>query len=181
MEIQFTIHRREEILAGLANAFREVNDFSAQLTQEQFVWKPGPKWSIAEHLDHLIRSTKGLASALKMPKIAIRAFGIPNRPSREFKGLVDRYHSMLRGGLVASGPYVPEKDAQFAQDKMLANWTMIGHKFDERLKNWSEKNLDHYLLPHPALGKLTIREMMFFTIYHNYHHLRAMKELWSAY
>lgn len=30
--------------------------------------------------------------------------------------------------------------------------------------------LDKYILPHPLLGKLTIREMMYFTIYHVEHH-----------
>jgi hypothetical protein len=28
-----------------------------------------------------------------------------------------------------------------------------------------------YRLPHPLLGKLTVREMLFFTVYHNAHHL----------
>ena len=51
---------------------------------------------------------------------------------------------------------------------------MIGEKYTERLGNWSEKDLDKYKLPHPLLGKLTVREMLFFTIYHNEHHLKAM-------
>jgi len=31
-------------------------------------------------------------------------------------------------------------------------------------------SVDQYQLPHPVLGKLTIREMLFFTIYHNLRH-----------
>ena len=180
MEQQLTIFQKGEILDELNNTFQGVQTFSASLAQQQFVWKPGSKWSVAENLDHLIRSTKGLASALKMPKIAIRAFGIPNRPSRDFRGLVDKYHSKLQEGGVANGPYVPEENSQFDQSKMLSNWNMIGGKFQKRLGTWSEKNLDNYLLPHPLLGKLTIREMMFFTIYHNNHHLRAMQALIDA-
>jgi hypothetical protein len=30
--------------------------------------------------------------------------------------------------------------------------------------------LDEYLLPHPLIGKLTIREILYFTIYHNLRH-----------
>lgn len=38
------------------------------------------------------------------------------------------------------------------------------------LDSFTEKELDQYVLPHPLLGKLTLREMMFFTIYHVQHH-----------
>ena len=41
---------------------------------------------------------------------------------------------------------------------------------------WSEKKLDRYQAPHPALGKLTIREMLYFTIFHNVHHARLVAE-----
>ena len=43
-------------------------------------------------------------------------------------------------------------------------WLAIG--------SWREQDLDRYVLPHPLLGKLTLREMLFFTLYHNYHHVR---------
>ena len=36
-------------------------------------------------------------------------------------------------------------------------------------------DLDAVLLPHPLLGKLTVREMLFFTVYHVQHH-RALVE-----
>ncbi len=40
-----------------------------------------------------------------------------------------------------------------------------------KIPGWSEAALDRYRLPHPLLGKLTVREMLFFTLYHNAHHL----------
>ena len=45
-------------------------------------------------------------------------------------------------------------------------WSAVG--------SWREADLDRYLLPHPLLGKLTIREMLFFTLYHNYHHVQSL-------
>ena len=36
---------------------------------------------------------------------------------------------------------------------------------------WGEWTLDRLRLPHPALGRLTVREMLFFTLYHNLHHV----------
>ena len=179
MEQLTQIYQKSEIIEGLKQSFQDVEQFVTRLNEHDFTFKPGVKWSVAENLDHLIRSTKGLASALKKPKITLRVFGTPNRLSKDFLSLVSKYHSKLQGGGVASGPYVPEKNAQFSQNEMLTNWMMIGGKFSERLGTWSESQLDDYLLPHPLLGKLTIREMMFFTIYHNNHHLRAMQLLHS--
>ena len=39
----------------------------------------------------------------------------------------------------------------------------------------SENQLDEYFLPHPIIGKLTIREMLFFTLYHLRHHHDIIK------
>ena len=40
------------------------------------------------------------------------------------------------------------------------------------INNYSEQQLDTFILPHPLLGKVTLREMMYFTIYHAEHHLK---------
>ena len=42
-----------------------------------------------------------------------------------------------------------------------------GYKLDE-------EDLDNYILPHPLIGKTTIREMLYFTIYHVQHHHKAI-------
>jgi len=39
-----------------------------------------------------------------------------------------------------------------------------------------EDDLDRVMLPHPLLGKLTLREMLFFTIYHVEHHLGILRQ-----
>jgi len=50
----------------------------------------------------------------------------------------------------------------------------------KKIKNYNEANLDKYIIPHPLLGKLTLREMLFFTIHHNEHHLDLIKKYSSA-
>ena len=45
------------------------------------------------------------------------------------------------------------------------------------LRNWRDTDLDKYFLPHPLLGKLTIREMLFFTLYHDRHHVNNVRKL----
>ena len=43
------------------------------------------------------------------------------------------------------------------------------------IARWPDRSLDRYQLPHPLLGKLTLREMLIFTAYHQMHHLEGVK------
>jgi len=49
-------------------------------------------------------------------------------------------------------------------------------KLIKQINNWSEEKLDKCLIPHPLLGKLILREMLFFTNWHTQHHLNTLKE-----
>ena len=48
-------------------------------------------------------------------------------------------------------------------------------KLVHKLDKFTEDDLDKYVLPHPLLGKLTLREMLCFTIYHVRHHEEIVK------
>ena len=47
----------------------------------------------------------------------------------------------------------------------------------ENLKNWSENDLDINVMPHPIIGKISVREMLFFTIYHIQHHAKSIQKM----
>jgi fumarate reductase subunit D len=49
-------------------------------------------------------------------------------------------------------------------------------KINLQLEEFSEQQLDLHRLPHPLLGKISIREMMYFTMYHAEHHMEKAKE-----
>ena len=40
-----------------------------------------------------------------------------------------------------------------------------------------KKQLDTYILPHPVIGKLSIREMLYFTHLHTVHHCEIIKKM----
>jgi hypothetical protein len=44
----------------------------------------------------------------------------------------------------------------------------------------SQSALDRWRLPHPLLGRLTVREMLFFTLCHNRHHLEGVRRKLAA-
>jgi len=43
-------------------------------------------------------------------------------------------------------------------------------------KKSTDTQLDQYIAPHPLLGKITLRELGYFTIYHTQHHLAIIKD-----
>jgi len=72
----------------------------------------------------------------------------------------------------ASGRFIPLKiapeDKQRNIEKLLKRVKQLG----TNINTYSEQQLDTFILPHPLLGKVTLREMMYFTIYHAEHHLK---------
>lgn len=171
-----TVYNKASIKGALAAAFAETAQAVSAMNEVDFIASKAPKWSAADIFDHLIRSGKPVASGLKMPKIVFRNFGKPNRPSRTYEELVKRYQERLAEGGQASGPYGPDSDTEYSKADMLKQWNEIGEKLAARVeKHWEEEKLDQYLVPHPLLGKLTIREILFFTIYHTHHHLTQIR------
>jgi molybdopterin synthase catalytic subunit len=50
-------------------------------------------------------------------------------------------------------------------------------KLNKVAQKCSEKDLDYYVIPHPLIGKLTLREMLFFCIYHVQHHHKITEKI----
>ena len=179
MELSKTIHTKKEIIESLQISFENVNSIIQSTPDDIFHEKRNGKWSIAENLDHLIQSTKPIASVLKKNKLYLLGFGLSFKGSEKFETLKSNYHLKLSQGLAPAngGGFVSKNVKSISREKFLENWNMIGSKFPNRIDQWSESSLDRFKLPHPLLGKLTVREMLFFTIFHNEHHLRTMKQL----
>ena len=62
------------------------------------------------------------------------------------------------------------------REKSLQKLGKLVQKLCGRLSKYTEEEFDQYILPHPLMGKLTLREMLYFTIYHVQHHDRQIIE-----
>jgi len=92
---------------------------------------------------------------------------------------VKEYQAALANGAKASGPYIP-KTIPHKRQKALArtlNRTVV--TLSRRIHQYSEPQLDRLRLPHPILGKITLREMLYFTIYHAGHHVKGAQKVRS--
>jgi hypothetical protein len=170
------IHNKQEIIAGLDEKINAFNGYAKQLNKEQFETMPANKWSAGQNLDHLIRAIKPLQLAYSLPKFMLRMmFGKANRPSKTYDELVAKYKAKLAAGGKASGPFIPPVITFDTKEKLINRYISQKEKLNKKIEKQSETDLDKYILPHPLLGKVTMREMLFFTIYHNEHHLNLLK------
>lgn len=171
------ISDKATIIAALHEAVEAVCDYISRLNETEFIAAPEGKWNAGQQLDHLIRSIKPLNLAYSLPAAFLKLrFGVSNRPSKTYQGLVDKYESKLALGGRASGRFVPTSIDFQSRERFCKKYLQEKEKLNRKIARLDEDFLDKYILPHPLLGMLTLREMLFFTIYHNYHHLNLMKK-----
>ena len=165
---------KEKIIQGLQKGFEEVIITAQPVADSVFFRKLDSKWSASDNVEHLILSVKPLKLAFRLPKFILLYFGKPNRPIRTYDELVKKYLEKLNSGGRATSAFVPKSNHK---DKrlLLENFKQLNQGFIKSLTKWNDADLDRYLIPHPLLGKLYVREMLYFTIYHTQHHLRAIE------
>jgi uncharacterized damage-inducible protein DinB len=170
------INTSTELFAGLRDANQRVTQWFTEIPAENFFTRQGEIWSASDNVDHLIRSHKPISKALKLPKFTLQAmFGKPERGSKTYEEICEVYRVEIAKGAQASGRFLPEQqslveNAEEKKTELLEQWSKASTELVETAGKWNASDLDGYLLPHPLIGKLTIREMLFFTIYHNLRH-----------
>jgi uncharacterized damage-inducible protein DinB len=103
-------------------------------------------------------------------------FGKAKRPSKSYQDLVDKYLRKIAEGAKASGPYVPKAVPYSRKKGLLKKLLNSTESICKSLNTFSEKQLDQLIFPHPLLGKVTLREMIYFTAYHAEHHRQSVEK-----
>jgi hypothetical protein len=176
-------HDLQSLVEALLTAERSVAEFFGSLTPAEASLRVNDAWTPAEHLAHLNVVVSAVARGFGMPRWLLRLrFGRHRRgSSRSFPTLRDDYLARLGQGAGARGRFVPQREhltepeAAARQAELLARWQRVNQRLRLALQTWTEMDLDRIQLPHPLLGKITAREMVFFTIYHDQHHIAAAK------
>jgi len=171
---------KTEIITAAENIFTQFTDTCNSMDGALLFEKTGEKWSAAENMQHLIVSTNMTTLAYRLPKFIVRLVGgKPNRPSRSYDELKEKYYKKLADGGRASGRFVPKPiEIRYGKEKIMHNWQNATAAFLLALsKNRTEHDLDRYLAKHPLLGRITLRELCYFTIFHTEHHLQAIHKI----
>ena len=170
------IYNQSEINTALQQQAKAFASYIEPMEATAFETMPGGKWSAGQHLDHLIRSIKPVNLALTVPTFYLSyKFGKNNRNGRTYDELVQRYHEKLEAGGKATGEFVPPSIGFHQKKGSLSTFARQYEKLGKKALNMSDSKLDTYLVPHPLLGKVTLREILFFTIFHTQVHLDILK------
>jgi DinB superfamily len=164
-----------EIIAALEEVHEEGVAYWARFSDAEFFSRAGVHWSPAEHVRHLTKSMTPILPALRLPKIALRAaFGIASRKGMTYAALQTVYARALDEGGNA-GRFAPSEETgdggTARRDAIMDDHSETVRGLTAAIARWTDAQLDRYRLPHPLLGKLSVREMLLFTVLHNAHHV----------
>lgn len=163
---------RPEITTILQQNHTLFVDFIASL-EEAALQKTIPgKWNAAEQLEHVYLCLRPIVLAFRLPKfIPKMLFGKANRDSKSYEALVQAYQNKLQQGGKAPAVYIPKTPATLrTTQKRIEQVRGLVNKLIHQIDKCSASELDQIILPHPLLGKVTLREMGYFAAYHVAHH-----------
>lgn len=167
---------RSELINRLIKDHTSFIHYIDSLTEEQLHQSKLNKWNAAQQARHVYLCLRPIRLALMLPKwIPQFLFGKSRTGSRSFDSLVTAYQSKLQGGGKAPYLYIPGK-TNFSKEEELKSLQALVQQLTQRINLFQESELDSILLPHPLLRKLTIRELLYFAIYHVTHHHQQAKQ-----
>lgn len=138
---------------------------------------PG-RWSALQHMVHTHLGVKALAAYLGSPKEVIaEEFGRMDRPSMDMDAFTRKCGERLAQGVVQPDRFVPAEVRAEDREAVIADGRIELERLIDALGAWSELELDAYMCPHPAIGPLTAREMVMFTVLHADHHARSIERI----
>lgn len=170
------IFDKSSIKAAIRKSFSTVVYDVHNFSEESFIQSPVPeKWSPAEHIGHLVLSTKAVTKAMSLPPEMLGAsFGKLYRPEMNFQETKIFYLKNLQEGMKSPEKYVFRKANEYGKDKMIQNLISLLNLLIEQLDHWTEQHLSSLSIQHPLLGNLSLREMLFFTQFHTEHHQKQI-------
>ena len=174
---------REDLASALSASELDVAEFFGSLTPDELVLRVESAWTAAEQLAHLNTVVSAVAKGFAAPRFILRIrFGRSRTSRRSHTALRDDYRALLATGGRAAGPFVPARrdlappGIEAHRQGLLARWSRVNGRLQTAFAPWDEKDLDTIRMPHPLLGKITAREMIYFTVYHSEHHIAATKK-----
>lgn len=170
---------REEILAEISRLAAVIEAFASSMDTATFfapqIEDGLTRWSPAEQIRHLTRSTYPLARGLSLPRLVLALrFGLRLRRPQSYAQVAERYARFLREERPQAGRFAPSRDEAAPDDarraQIMARFRDAVSRLAGAVERWPERALDRYRVPHPLLGGMSVREMLFFTAFHTAHH-----------
>lgn len=170
---------KDDIVQKLEETHLELSNWLKHQDIEKWEIGPENKWTTGQHALHLVQSLKMLNAALTIPKFLLKyRYGKSNRSLRPYDAVVSRYYERLKEN--QGRTFGPSKNLKIPKQKdkkyLIDRLQVENKKLQYKTKKWSDKQLDTYILPHPLMGKMPVREIIMWSAYHVEHHTNSLKE-----
>ncbi|HXD94211.1 MAG TPA: DinB family protein [Bacteroidia bacterium] len=168
---------KQKLKQQLVKKHNTFSDYVLSLNEGDFNFALPEKWNAGQHLQHILISVSRLAKAFDNPKYVISTEEAElKREGMSYDALVALYLEFIKKGAKASAPFVPELVTIRQRTQLVKDMQAAVDELCLKLDKYTEQQLDELTIPHPLLGRITLREMIYFTIKHAEHHYELTKQ-----
>lgn len=176
-------HSKEEILSSMRDITEKVYLYYSSLPPEIFFNDRMGGWSPAQNLNHITFIAQLAILLLRIPFFFLIPFG-KRRDQKDFLTLREEYIGSPKpiyiGPLAPAEIHLPPEPESVIRN-LLVSWKKTNTELADALATVPESNFDEYSLPHPSLGMLSFREMMYVLIIHPVHHTYKVEQKTSRF
>ena len=170
---------KQTLIEALSKNYHSFINYINSLTIEECSFSYQQKWTAGQQLEHIVLCIKPLVQVFSMDKPAIvQTFGVADRPGITYDALLTNYKEKFKEGGKAPERFVPEPVSPDQRELLSETLKKLTNELCSKIDSFTEQELDSLCIPHPLLGKLTLREMLYNAIYHvEHHHKQAQQNL----
>ncbi len=168
---------KQQIADQLVEKHAAFTNYISELPAADYSFSYNEKWTAGQQLEHIVLCVKPLVQVFSMEKSAIaQTFGREERPGRSQEQMFNAYKEKLSEGGKAPARFVPDVNATPQRNELSEKLAKLISELCSKLESFTDEELDSLLIPHPLLGNLTLREMLFNAIHHVDHHYEMTKQ-----
>lgn len=165
-----------QLMDGLYQNHKQLSNYVNALPDDQFLHTANNKWTPGQQLAHVYLTLVPISQALGSKEYIQNKFGLIDRPVMTYDQLIDTYKKGLAAGGKAPEQYLPQEVSLGQRNEFTGKLDSILTTIRRLVAGYSEQELDTLVLPHPFLGKLTLRELFYLMSYHPLHHLEQTEK-----
>lgn len=162
------------LLDQFEQAHIELINYIQTLPAAAYLYSYEDKWTAGQQLTHVILCLQVTSKALLPPEVIEQRFGKIDRPEMTFDELVRHYLAGLQAGGKAPERFLPGTTDIDQRERLNTELLNLLVTIRQQLTTYSEAEMSSLSLPHPFLGKLSIRELFYLMTYHAGHHQRQI-------
>ena len=173
---------KSELITALQTQKLEIPAFLSSIPGAQFFDGSSERWSVGYHVHHMTGAVNRVAQGLQNPGALPKRK--PATASRDFASIRETYLEALKNTpsetLRQLGSRVTleeHEDLDAHKTKLISGFANAIENFNTALEGFDEANFERLGMPHPVMGLLSSREMVFFIVYHNTHHQNGIHKL----